>query len=986
MQTRTIRAGMIAACIFASIIFPFMLPVLSNNGTLNTMPLSLETSYQNASIQPTKLKIAQISGSQLNLLSPWFELQMVGPYITSFRTDGGGTGNYGIEWIHSATGYQWFAEKQGDTPISIAGTATWQNNSGVYALDFKVGIAFNATMHVTATGKDLQFSYTFTALQDIKIQKNGWVWSLAQQTAGYDVPLVDAVWGYVNGQAQQFITANQFKRRAFVDLFTYMDEYSIQGQPAANALLDFTMNGQAFAMDVLNWNSYLGLVTWNQGYEQGNAITQVTQGTVQVSTFTVQVLPVKSTFINAPAEFPRILVATNDTVGPDHLNYSESLTRLLWDRLYSWLPQGSGEWIDWSSILFDWQGANLSREEQRHNLENIIIDPTGYVYTWGDKPGWPFPDNSLYDTRHATSNPNFITGLYKFWTYDCNNTWLTAQQSRARSAIAWLVHQIVKPGDVAPPGIPADAVGLYLINFTGHHGGSGGIGSNYWDIQPFGWLSAYENAFVYSALIDAAAMESAWVNATGAISLLARASLLKSAYNKVFWDNLKGRYIGVLDEWGQVHDYGFTFINTQAIACGLANESEVHRIYAWMELEPTSSGTNDTFTKWKIAPIGNTDVNNYAALNRTIDDDWWANNGIEPGKASYYPWGPQLQDGGTSMYVSYYDLMARANYLSADNAVQRLDGILDRWGYPDRICGGTPLYFGENPQQEQGGSIGTDYPFPESGMVATAVFYGIMNVTATWTGVAPAGFCLTIDPLLPSSWNNYTITSVHFGPVTMNITVNQTAITVHLPAGITDSELYIEVNGTRESLVTDMHAGTNVFTFGARGKERVIRYAAAQAEWTSQNAGGNIIDCHGNPALPALPGVSSTSLLGDLDAWWSHAINLMTETEYQNILAAVNRIAPLSIRSPPLSPVSRAEYPFVQLERQFANNSLARGDMRWCLVHYQRALDIKERIDAHESETLPTSITTYIIVPAFIIVAIVGIGAFIKQMRGKVRA
>lgn len=936
----------------------------------------LSMTSSNPAIQGAGLQLAQISGSQLVITRPGFEVRMDGPYITSLKTDGTNSSTPGINWMHGPSGYQWFEQGKHDAPLGITSTGTWTNASNVYTLSYTIGDAFSATLTLTVSGNTLQFAHAFTTLRSISARMDGWVWSLAQATAGYDTPLLDAVWGHINGEPFQFLTANQFKRRDYVHLFGWMNDYHLQGTTAAKASLDFSLAGSNFVLTALDIDGHLGLVSWGNWRTEGKEMRVCTPGLVIAAQFTTEVVACSSTHHDAPAAYPRFDIATSTRVGPSgNLDFGESLTRFYWDRAYSWEPQGGGDWIDWGSIMFAWQDVGEFARRQRRNIENIIIDGTGYVYTWGDKPGWPFPDNSLYDTRHATTNPNYLTALYRMWTWEGNNTWLAAQQSRARSATAWMLRQLVSPAQVGLPGIFPAAEGLYLCDFEGHHGADGGIGTNYWDILPFGWLSAFENALVHEALVDVAQMEACWGNASGEAMLLAAAAKLKTAYNQVFWDDMKGRYVGCVDKFGGVHDYGFTFVNTQAITCGLANASQVHRIYAWMELEPTSSGKADTFTRWQTAPIANTDVNHHAALNRTIDEDWWVKEGIVgTGTPIAGPWGPQLQDGGMSMYTSYHDLVARARFLGADDFAGRLKGILDRWGYPDRSCGGKPLYLGEVPQQEEGGSVGTDFPFPESGIVATATIHGLLNATPRWNSVVP-GFCLSLTPLLPSTWNSYRITRLRFGSVSMNVTVNRNAIAVDLPEGITNTGLYLEINGTRHQLAS-LGVGTHVFTFNAVAGEEQAAWNATQAEHSSRVASGQVINAHGVPALPALPANTSATLLQDLAAWWRDAINLVTASTHAGLQAAISVAAAATPGVEPIFPNGKAQYPFVLLERKHAAASLQRGDLRWCLVHYQRAMVIQARVDAQEETDART---TFVTVPAIAILALAAIIMFKRR-------
>ncbi|MCX6376666.1 MAG: hypothetical protein NTU88_11645 [Armatimonadetes bacterium] len=198
-----------------------------------------------------------------------------------------------------------------------------------------------------------------------------------------------------------------------------------------------------------------------------------------------------------------------------------------------------------------------------------------------------------------------------------------------------------------------------------------------------------------------------------------------------------------MDIDGVKHDYGFTFVNLEALYYGLGEAEKAQRIYEWMETEPTSSGKADTYSKWIFAPRAST-IHNPPRPSSTINHQpspvppwwtyWW------PGT----PYGDQCQDGGAILYVSFFDLMDRVRYRGAENAWGRFMEIMGRYRMPDRLCGGSPLYRGEVSQQENAGAVGVDYPFPESGLVPLYFLYGVIGVEA-----APDG--LRISPHLPKA-------------------------------------------------------------------------------------------------------------------------------------------------------------------------------------------------------------------------------------------
>jgi hypothetical protein len=107
----------------------------------------------------------------------------------------------------------------------------------------------------------------------------------------------------------------------------------------------------------------------------------------------------------------------------------------------------------------------------------------------------------------------------------------------------------------------------------------------------------------------------------------------------------------------------------------------------------------------------------------------------------------QVQNGGATLFLSYYDIMARTRYLGADNAWKRFTEILDRYSKPDHLCGGTPLFMGEVAQGGPGlssGSVGTEGEFPESGLVPVSFLYAFLGIDSDIAG-------LKIRPNLPKA-------------------------------------------------------------------------------------------------------------------------------------------------------------------------------------------------------------------------------------------
>lgn len=457
---------------------------------------------------------------------------------------------------------------------------------------------------------------------------------------------------------------------------------------------------------------------------------------------------------------------------PDPAQAAEA-NRFLYERDFSYPPLwGPSAWFDWNALGRMWQNGGHLDQLGAH-YEGTPITEEGYVHTWGGLyVGWPFPGGD-YDTRHFDSNARWILGCWRYGLWRGDTDFLLRQASRLRLAMRYQLETL--------GGASSALIRTASKDVTGRHRG---VGDNYWDILPFGGLDAYTNAVWYASLEAMAQIEemlarrgdagSAPVSPADLRALAARA---RTAYTETFWDEEKGRFIGCIDEDGVRHDYGFTFVNLEAMAYGLASPEQAQRIYRWMETEPTSSGEADTYSAWAFAPRATTLHNPTwdPATGESLEPDcpqqpWWMFGWI--GTA----FGDQCQDGGAILYTSYFDLMARLRLVSPDNAWQRWEAILERWREPDHLCGGPPLYRGEHPQQINPGSTGTDIPFPESGLVPCWLLNGVLGVEPT-----PAG--LRIAPRLPEGLEWAGIRNLGWRGMTLDVRVTRRAAQV---SGVSD--------------------------------------------------------------------------------------------------------------------------------------------------------------------------------------------------------
>lgn len=564
---------------------------------------------------------------------------------------------------------------------------------------------------------------------------------------------------------------------------------------------------------------------------------------------TVEVRPADRTL---PATFP-IFEASDEAA-------AAALTTFFHERALS-APQAAGatngaDWKDWTGRMYDWTPGGFSSGE-REAISAIKQDPDGYVWTWNpsDSRGWPFPDPTVWDTRHFVSNPMYVLGAWRYYSWTGDRAFLATMLPRVRKAIDYCLTTLQgSDGLLTEPG-------------PDHDGLPGGIGSNYWDITPFGHLDAYTNAYFYGCLEPAAQLEDHGGDPARARMLRALAPAVRARFNAVFWDETAGRFIECVDVDGTRHDYGSAFVNLEAMSFDLASAEQVDRIYAWLEhgateltdtvlllnvdagstniepahplgqsvvatapfaqvgvsvaasdaanagldltlrsggptgaviasqhiswrwpggwaplsfatqpagdyfVEVTASGTGLAWANGPAYTAGKPYLDGVAVTDvpsRTIalvsayrdgpadiyDRFGWAPRATSRKNNFWYfwgwagvtvPWEGQLQDGGTDLYLSGFDVLCRARYRGGDDAWARLSAVLDRWKEPDHLCGGDPLSRGETPQNEiTPGSVGVDIPFPESGLAPGTFLEAI-------AGVEAHPDALLITPRLPAA-------------------------------------------------------------------------------------------------------------------------------------------------------------------------------------------------------------------------------------------
>jgi hypothetical protein len=323
-----------------------------------------------------------------------------------------------------------------------------------------------------------------------------------------------------------------------------------------------------------------------------------------------------------------------------------------------------------------------------------------------------------------------------------------------------------------------------------------GVGNNYWDLLPFGHDDFLATLYLYDALGGLASLERAiqqnpsWqiaapANEWSAEKLVSLAAEIRDRSGKRFWNPATGRFVACIDADGNPHDYGFTFLNLEAIHFGFASEPQARDILDWIDGRRTIEGDTSSgpdIYHWRFAPR--------ATTRRNID--WYAWMWHDP---ESIPWGGQVQDGGAVLGFSYHDLMARIKTNGPDDAWQRLQQILE-WFVEVRAAGGYRPYYavpGRGSLQGGGtpGGLGLDHEFMESVLVPQVMLYGFMGLRPTPQGIE-------LDPQLPTDWPELTISRIHFQDHVFDLSASRDRVTVtYRQRGASDLELRLPAGDPR---------------------------------------------------------------------------------------------------------------------------------------------------------------------------------------------
>ncbi len=300
------------------------------------------------------------------------------------------------------------------------------------------------------------------------------------------------------------------------------------------------------------------------------------------------------------------------------------------------------------------------------------------------------------DSRHNINNSFFIQGSSDYFRWSGDIGFLRENIQRMRMALRYAMNEFRTRENlcVTTPWVGHDGTSGLVIGTDGkktvRHGR--GIGNNYWDLLPFGGKDCLATIYYFDAVRRMAELERQiaahpqWNIPGGPLpfdaeDLAGHAQEVKDHAGRLFWNATTGRFVAAVDGEGAVHDYGFTFVNCEAIYYDFATEEQARSILDWLCGRRTIAGDTsqgEDIYHWRFGPRSTTlrNVEYYTSV--------WSN-------PESIPWGGQVQDGGAVLGFSYHDLMARLKTTGADDAWQRLKAVL-AWFREVQHAGGYRAY------------------------------------------------------------------------------------------------------------------------------------------------------------------------------------------------------------------------------------------------------------------------------------------------------
>lgn len=386
-----------------------------------------------------------------------------------------------------------------------------------------------------------------------------------------------------------------------------------------------------------------------------------------------------------------------------------------------------------------------------------------------------------YDTRQPQFIFQWLNSFYDYVMYTRNTDVLKELVPKARRAMMFLLHCLDGESGLLSNEYLYGHNGIgTTINEDGTittHPGQG-IGSSYWDVLALPQINLESNAYFYACVKEMAVLEKACETNNivteqtsvknrviggakvaydyNSTTLSALADKVKANIEKDIapvqkadgswtnegglWNPETGRFaLGVREDSGKVVDHGYVYFNEQAIVADIGTEAQQLSVMQWINGDRTVKGdlsTGKDIYFYEFAPRFTTadcsEQINFCLAMAFFGDD-------SPYKDYGTLFSHQVQNGGAVLCWTYYDIVARAMVLGADNAYERLQEVADWYNKVKAATEGEGteffsdyyntlnanredgVYEIQNAESDRPGAIGLDAEFLENVMFVNVV-------------------------------------------------------------------------------------------------------------------------------------------------------------------------------------------------------------------------------------------------------------------------
>lgn len=446
-----------------------------------------------------------------------------------------------------------------------------------------------------------------------------------------------------------------------------------------------------------------------------------------------------------------------------------------------------------------------------------------------------------YDTRYSDNNADYISSVREYYDATGDIEFLKANLTKVRKAVGFYQQMYNQEEQL-----------IDLSYLQGHDGDKSsvykGISNGYYDVLYTPKYDFAANMLFCAALEDAAYLEEvaekknlgvsksdATIQTAGkgsgtstaaynetADTLKTLAATVKDKIQQDFWDTDKGRFFAGYDNSSNKVDYGYLMWNLEAVELGIATEAQAEQITKWATGERTISSDKSTGSdlySFELAPRVTTVQSNFELVDDNNMFSAWYKESQSLGTLKEFG-KDQVQYGGANMYTSYYDLMNRITYSSADTALTRLQ-VIQKWYEKvekanESSTNKTASDFYKNyydttkyvaQRGGESGVVGIHGEFTESLLMLSAIPKGFF-------GVKMSGDTLKIAPSLPSTMERWKIENMQFNSVLYDLSIYPDAIRIDSVRGKTE--------GLNVEVTLDCPSGKSVYVDGVKAENVTV--------------------------------------------------------------------------------------------------------------------------------------------------------------------